>query len=221
MTDVTVVSTGYNVPHKAACLGSVAHQVGVHVEHRWVDASSQAPALTCSENLRRLIADLPADRIVAWVDLDDWLLVPHALARAAREHEAGAWATYGSFVYAEGQQIQITPYDERQWPDLRSDPWAATHVKTFRAGLFNAIKDEDLKLYGEQWLRRAVDVAVMLPILEMAGFRRTAFIPDPLYCYHFGVSTEHVVSEDELALERESVRYVRGRRPYRRLEKLP
>jgi hypothetical protein len=216
---VTVVSTGFNVEHKAVCLSSVKKQKapGLEVEHRWVDAAMQLNPKTCAENLRALIRNLPADRVVAWLDLDDWMANPNALARAVLEHQKGAWVTYGSFMHADGQVVRIQPYEKEGWNELRSAPWAASHLKTFRAGLFNRIADDDLEMYGEEWLERAVDLAIMYPLLEMAGPDRTVFIEDILYVYNYSSSTDANASPEVLAKQRECVRHVRGKKPYKRI----
>jgi hypothetical protein len=96
---VTVVSTGFRPSTRQKCVDSVASQVGVSHEHVVIDAALQDPPKEHFENLIEAIAALPDDRIVACVDLDDWLPDEHALAKVAAMHADGALVTYGQFEF--------------------------------------------------------------------------------------------------------------------------
>ena len=213
---ITVISSGLS-RLGARCLESVNGQVGVVVDHRVVSVDQQVPRLTKIENLRACIADLPADRIVALVDLDDWLTDERALSLVAELHQAGAWVTYGSFTYADGRPGFAGAYAPGE--SVRTSRWRATHLKTFRAGLFRAIDSDDLCFRGT-WIDRADDVAFMLPMLEMAGHERAVYIDRPLYCYDLSTSFEFSASEDERRHEKEIHAYVRSLPPYARLDAL-
>ncbi len=213
---VHVVSTGLRC-NRRPCLESVAKQVGALVEHHWVDAGDQDPPKTCTENLVDLISPLPPESIVVWLDLDDRLVRPDALQIVQQRHDAGFWVTYGSFVHKDGRPGFAAPYGEGE--SVRTSPWRATHLKSFRAGLFHRIKPEHLKHEGE-WLHRAVDMALMFPILEMAGYDRCAFIPDVLAEYNLGASFEFNATRDEIAIEKSRDNYVRGLPSYERVESL-
>jgi hypothetical protein len=215
---ITVVSTGFNSPTGHLCKASVAAQKGVESEHLFVDAAEQHPPLSATENLRALVAGCPPDRVVAWLDLDDWLAHPLALSRVEKEHNEGAWATWGSYAELDGTR------GEASQPTLdhayRKSPWIFSHLKTFRAGLLQRIQDDDLKLDGE-WLTRSVDVAVMLPILEQAGRTRARFIEDILVIYNFTSSFEaNAKHRSEVDEERNIAERIRQKRRYARLAEL-
>jgi hypothetical protein len=203
----TVVSTGIADP--ARCVASVQSQIGVEVEHVCL-----GPPKSHFENLLGAISDLHGDRIVASLDLDDWLIGPRALATVAKYYEDGAMCTYGSFVYADGRPGHAAAYAPDA--DVRKANWLGTHLKTFRAHLFQSIRHEDLKDDSGEWLVHARDLALMFPILEMCGLGRSAFVPEPVYVYNFGTSTEFTGDEKTLRDEREAVKLVRGRKPYDR-----
>lgn len=216
---IVVVSTGFNVRHKL-CEGSVRSQIGLpcEVEHRFVDAAEQTPSRSCAENLVRMISDLPDDTIVPWIDYDDWLAHPSALATAIEYHLRGAWVTYGSFRFAgDPRCVPLGTYG-RDW-NVRGEDWRASHLKTFRAGLFNRIRKDDL-FYRGDWITRAVDQAIMLAVLEMAGPERTVSISEALLEYNYEASFEANASDEELRFEQECVRHVRTRPRYPRLEAL-
>lgn len=151
------------------------------------------------------IAPLPDDTIVVSLDGDDYLL-PNALERVQREHDAGALVTYGSFLYSDGRKP--TWVHELRGP-VREVPWVTTHLKTFRAGLFKRIRHADLKTAGGQWLEHARDMALMFPLVEMAG-DRARFIPEPLMIYNYANSCEHRLGAPWVAAEQEEERRLRA-----------
>lgn len=211
----TVISTGApDTPPDALrkCRESVARQFrppgGVDFEH--VVLTNEQPHFA---NLTETIARLPDDRVVACLDADDHLGPPNALTTVARYFAAGAWVTYGSFVFADGRHGNpSTAYGPEERP--RAAPWKATHLKCFKAGLFKKIKPEHLKGPDGEWLPHARDLALMFPLLEMAGPRRVAHVAEVIYVYNWGNSTEFRGPEAVRAAERECVRYVRGLPPY-------
>jgi hypothetical protein len=218
MRRVTVVSTGFNAPTKRLCIASVAAQKDVEVEHIYVEAGKQSPPLTVTENVLAAVRDLPKDRIVAWLDGDDWLAHDRALERVVAEHEAGAWVTWGSYMHVDGVRGPAAqPTLDHAY---RKSPWIYSHLKTFRAGLLQRVQDDDLKLDGE-WVSLAVDVAFMLPILEQAGRTRARFIENVLVVYNFAHSYEANVSRrEEIEHERNVADRIRAKRKYARLEAL-
>lgn len=216
MTDVVVVSTGMNCDSRSRCIDSVKRQRFVSVQHLIVDAEKDEPPRTKIENLRASIARLPAEQVVCVVDLDDWLEPDYALVKVVEAHREGAWATYGSFRYADGRRGWAA-----QVYDPRGGPWSATHLKSFRAGLFQAVKDEDLRGPTEcgGWIDRADDLAYMIPILEMAG-DRTKFISEMLYVYDFAQSFEFNAKPEARQHELNCAAWVRSRPRYERLTTL-
>lgn len=208
---ITVVSTGWAAPTKGRCLASVASQVDVACDHVYVEASEQpAPAPAALENMTRVIAQLPEDRIVALLDGDDWLAHPRALATIQEAYEANPelLATYGSYIYSDGRPGHCASYGTRP---PRSAPFTASHLKTFRASLLHRVDPGDLMLPHAQ------DMAIMLPLLEMAGPERSRFIAEILYVYHARSSFAFDATFAALAQERACVDALLRRPRYARL----
>lgn len=131
----------------------------------------------------RYVGMLPPDEVVIWLDGDDWLMPWACEVVNATYSRHNPWLTYGQFVWSDGRPgfaYQSIAIEGKPWKPRRL-PWFATHLKTFRAGLFQQIKREDL-MNGGDWLE-PTDMAVMFPMLEMAGFRRSLFIPNILMTY--------------------------------------
>lgn len=214
----TVISTGFAVPADARrkCIESVRSQfrppLGPAYDHVYIDAAEQDPPKSHFENLIEVIGKLPDDRIVACLDGDDWLGPPSALVTVARYFAAGAWVSYGSFQFADGRRgVPSEPYLPGE--NIRKVPWKATHLKAFKAGLFRRIKHEDFKMNGE-WLPHARDLALMFPLLELAGPARTAHVRECIYIYNWANSTEFKGNAETRKAEAECVKYVRGLPPY-------
>ena len=196
---ITVVSTAYAAPTEHICRASVRSQ-NEPAEHVYIDASKQPVAMPATWNLFHAINALPPDRIVVWLDGDDWL-APDALWRVDEMYSAlDPLLTYGQYIHTDGRPGHCGPYD---WTKpVREQPWLASHLKTFRAGLFHHLTPEDLQIDGE-WIALAVDMAVMLPMLELAGPSRVHFNPRPLMVYNRASSFEaHATRSD---LEREAM----------------
>jgi hypothetical protein len=159
------------------------------------------------------IEPLPDGTIVVSLDGDDYLL-PNALERVHREHAAGALVTYGSFLYSDGRKP--TWVHELRGP-VRDVPWVTTHLKTFRAGLFKRIRHADLKSADGRWLEHARDMALMFPLVEMAG-DRARYIPEPLMIYNYANSCEHRLGAPWVAAEQEEERRLRALPRYERID---
>lgn len=225
---LVVVSTSFAPPADARrrCLESVAAQrrEGFSVEHVYLDAAEQNPARGHFENLRSVIAPVSPDTVIVSLDGDDWLGPPDALARVARAHAEGAWVTWGSFVYADGRPGFAAGLPVYAWSEempnairpgqLRYLPWVTTHLKTYRAGLFQRIDPAHLRVSHGR------DLAVMFPCLEMAGPEHSRFIADPLCVYNLENSTLFNGSPAEVAEERAQVDHVRRLPPYARIDAL-
>lgn len=211
---IHVVSTGFASPAKTRCLASVRSQSCV-VIHHYVEASDQDPPKSALQNRAEIVRDLRANDVVVELDGDDWFAHDGVLATVAALYEnPELWVTYGSFRYADGRPGFAAPYETT---DYRHEPWKATHLKTYRAGLFHRIKAVDLRTPEGDWMTRAIDQAVMLPLLEMAGPQHARFVPWVLYVYNFATSVEFTTRADITAQERAAAIEVRSRTPYSRL----
>lgn len=124
----------------------------------------------------------PTD-IVVIVDGDDQL-DPYALSVIEDAYNRGAWMTYGNFKTSSGRTSWMPPYPYRviKANDFRAYPWSVSHPKTFRKALFDKINVEDFQHEGE-WFKTAGDVALMMPMLEMAA-ERAVYLPAPIYVWN-------------------------------------
>lgn len=232
--DFLVISTGRNCGVAARrCAQSVRMQeVDADIYHIYIDAKSDddtykqakdggavlvsrdAPMLA---NLRWAVDKLALKHtIIVSLDGDDWL-EPDALTRVALEYQqTNCQMTYGQFRFPNGAAGWASKYSDEvvKYQLYRSDRWRATHLKTYRADLFKRVNVEELfSKHTGQYFELATDLAVMFPMLEMAG-HRARFIPDELYVYNYNHSWQKKATPEDFVREAEVVREIRHRTPY-------
>lgn len=138
-----------------------------------------------------LTAHRDPDTIIALVDGDDWLTEDGALTALNDFYNLhDCWVAYGQFRYAsDGTRGFCEPFAAPRDIAVQRSHWRVSHLKSFRAGLFHRIADQDpeylcLKDEHERWLTSAADAAVMYPLVEMAGFDRVRYNDRCLYVYN-------------------------------------
>jgi hypothetical protein len=211
---IVVIGTTGNPPPGAAerWHASVFSQEEVNLGWYYLDLPERpASGFPHFPALIEYIGKLRDETIIVSLDGDDWLL-PGALARVQRAYDAGAQVTYGSFEYSDGRKGFAAPVVGPP----RDAPWTATHLKTFRAGLFKKIQHEHLQTPDGKWLENARDQAMMFPLLEMAG-DRAVYIPDVLCVYNSANSEEHRKGAPFITAERAASAYLRELPRYTRI----
>ena len=210
MSKFAVISIGLNATEAQVkrCMASVLCQRDVEVRHVIVDVTPQIPRLAACENLYNAVKGLDKETIVACVDLDDYLHNPLALKRVQDEYDNGAWMTHGSFSDFEC----VGAYGPGE--DFRTSRWRLSHLKTFKAGLFQKIPLEYLKLPDGSWDNKANDRFFMPAMAELAGHERIHFIPDILYVYDRWCSAWNADTETEQM----SLRWSQQMKPLTKIE---
>ena len=123
------------------------------------------------------------DAVLAVLDGDDWLR-PDALSIVAKAYQKhpDTLLTYGSYVkVSKGARTKTSkPYPHGA--NVRTHKWHGSHLKTFKVKLWNRLPLDCLKHQGA-WLPAASDLAIMLPMMELAGLERCRHIRDTIYYY--------------------------------------
>lgn len=135
-------------------------------------------------NIYKAIHSCDDTDIVIIVDGDDWLAHNEVLSYLNTVYQNDEiWITYGEFKQASGRnKPSQAPFNPTQ-QYIRKDLPNATHLKTFYAGLFKLIASQDL-IYKNQFFPITYDIAIMLPMLEMAGETHFKCISEVLYVYN-------------------------------------
>jgi glycosyltransferase involved in cell wall biosynthesis len=155
--------------------------------------------------------------ILITVDADDWLLDDNALDIIVRYYRAfpNLLLTHGSWVPFPFAPCNTNnaPYDKMHFEtNIRKYDWRASHLRTFKYILWKNIKDKDLKDQNGNYFQSAWDLALMWPMLEMAGYERVKFVPELLYVYNM----ENPASDTRLRIHQQMYysNYIAAKKPY-------
>jgi len=154
------------------------------------------------------------NEVLIEVDGDDWL--PHSNV-FKKMHEVysneNVWITNGSFKYSNGSPGFSTK--QNITPTLRQDRMTCSHLRTWRAFLWRAIKEEDLKDEDGNYWQWSGDLCFMFPMLEMATDEHYEFITDNLYTYN----AENPINEHKvnITMVNDHATRIRQKPPYQKL----
>lgn len=162
----------------------------------------------CSQHTGSAIASLSRgirqysvnpDDIIVCLDGDDYLHDDHVLSYLDGIYHPDVWLTYGQNKSISGKHDRIsmplTAVRTWKWEELRTISlhtneyrqyglWHTSHLRTFRKGLFDRVRDEDLRYEDGEYFRTCCDVCVMYPMIEMAGDRHIFYVDKILYVYN-------------------------------------
>lgn len=120
------------------------------------------------------------DDIVCRIDADDWLTDTDALSILNSCYEqTGADALWTAHRWGFSNKNISGPLPEGA--DPYKHPWVSSHLKTFRKRLINDVNDINFRGEDGNYIRRAGDQAIYLPVLHNAKCR--GFIPMVMYHY--------------------------------------
>ena len=112
--------------------------------------------------------------------------------------------TYGSHISSKGVQGKKYPRLIREFNLFRKYFWYASHLRSFRHDLWLALNPQDLLNKNQEYYSVAWDLAIMLPMLEMAG-KRQEFISEVLYAYNDNnpISDHRIRRKEQILAARE------------------
>lgn len=146
---------------------------------------------TALENIHDAIVNhCDPDDIVVLVDGDDWLPNKNVLSYINDFYNQNdCWIMYGQANWTDGRRGFASEYSAEEFKNIRKTPFRVSHLRTFRAGLYQKIKEQDsdfscMKDSSGGFYKMTYDVAIMFPILEMAGVEKVAFNDTILYIYN-------------------------------------
>jgi glycosyltransferase involved in cell wall biosynthesis len=161
------------------------------------------------------------DDIIVVVDGDDALQGNKSLSYLNDFYnEHGCMVTYGQSVWTDGRKGFARPYTESEFLNLRTSPFIASHLRTFKYTCFKEISNQDsefncFKDKNGDYLKAAPDVAIMFPVMEIAGFERVKYIDKILHLYNFhNPLSEHIVHQ-QLQWDCHSI--VSNKKPFKKI----
>lgn len=155
-------------------------------------------------NVLRAVQTCSDEEIVVIVNGEDWLAHEWVLQRLnAYYADPDLWITYGQYRDFPTYQLGICHEETR----FRSQPFAASHLKSFYAGLFKKVKEADF-LCGGKFLPACSEMAYMIPMLEMAK-DHFAFIPEILY-----ITNRQLAVKEDREMQMRCEKFIRALDPY-------
>lgn len=152
----------------------------------WRASSRATPLPNIHNAIMQWVTD-PEDIIVI-VDGDDWLSTKNALTIVNDFYnENDCWLMYGSSQFNDGKKFHSSPYRESDFEsDYRSANFRISPLRTFRAGLYHSIAQQDpefkcMKDKKGNWFSMCYSMAVFYPLMEMAGFDKVKHNPKIIY----------------------------------------
>jgi glycosyltransferase involved in cell wall biosynthesis len=148
------------------------------------------------------------------VDGDDWLPDTGVFNRIWELYQdKDVWIANGSFAYSNG----ANGFSKKQedFENLRTGVFTASHIRTWRAFLWRAIKEEDLKDENGDYWQWSGDVCFMFPMLEMATKKHYRFMTDINYLYN----AENPINEHKvnMTMVTDHATRIRQKKPYKKL----
>lgn len=155
--------------------------------------------------------------VLVTLDADDWFAGPNTLSIVDRYYRNnpellvthGSWISYPNPFVTNNNE----PYTSAEWEKgVRKVAWHASQLRTFKYKVWKHVKDEDLRDSNGLYIQVAGDVAIMFPVMEMAGQHRVQFISELIYVYNQETPYNgHKLKSDK---QTQSAEYTRNRTPY-------
>lgn len=182
-----------------------------------------ARRLGALENIYRAIVESGLEYddndVICFLDGDDYLLTPNALETVAQiyRQKPHCLLTYGQYVTSSGEVGTAKPYTWREFPSIRQKSFRLRHFRTFRYKLYKEFlrQDPNVEAYRDrdgQFFASAYDVAIMLPLAEIAGYPNVCFNEKPIYFYRLHALNDHVVDRN---LQQRCDEEARAKRPFK------
>ena len=171
------------------CSTDSSHEVGSEICSNYKNFyiwknTRRLGALNNISNLLSLKVKDPSNTIDILLDGDDYLYSGDVLNIINEKYlNTNCLITYGSHLSSEGVQGKKYPWLVRKLNLYRKYFWYASHLRTFRHDLWLSVNPNDLKNRNGQYFSVAWDLAIMFPMLEMAG-NRQEFLKELLYVYN-------------------------------------
>lgn len=155
---------------------------------------------TALQNIHEsIIASQPADEdVICLLDGDDFLFRKNSLSIVNDLYDSNTLLTYGQYIWPNGMIGHCIPYTKESFSRLRNGGYWASHLRTFKFKLYKEIlnQDPDLNCFKDSsgnFFKTCYDIAIMTPLMEMAGFDRIKFNPHPIYYYRIHETNDHAV----------------------------
>ncbi|WP_288882425.1 glycosyltransferase family A protein [Pedobacter panaciterrae] len=119
--------------------------------------------------------------------------------------------TYGGMRIFNGLAKYGSRYSKEEFSDLRNQPWKILHMRTFKYKLFKELLIQDpllqsLKDSNGNLFKMPYDMALLFPLIELAGFFGVRYTDTILYDYRLHENNDHNVNRELQELGEREIR---------------
>lgn len=192
------------------CSGDSSYEIASSIckENKNLKISRNSRRIGALNNIHNLLNTKikdPTKTVDLLIDGDDYLYSGDVLNILKDKYtKTNCLITYGSHISSKGVQGKRYPRFIREFNLYRKYFWYASHLRTFRHDLWLALNPKDLLNKNQEYFSVAWDLAIMLPMLEMAG-KRQEFISEVLYAYNDSnpISDHKIKRKEQISAARE------------------
>lgn len=166
-------------------------------------------------------SNLNDEDIICILDGDDFLLRNDAIdiVDSIYNKNTNTLLTYGQYMWPNGSIGHCSAYTTDQFLNLRNGGYIASHLRTFKYKLYKQIEiqDPDLSCYIDKdnnFYQTCYDIAIMTPLMEMAGLDNIKFNPIPIYHYRLHPNNDHYLYA---SLQKNTEKEIFGKKPFNRI----
>jgi glycosyltransferase involved in cell wall biosynthesis len=163
-------------------------------------------------NVLEALKHCQEDDIVCRFDLDDYLIDTQALEiidmqyRGDKDLEA-LWTAHRWFDKNGTTNRNISaPLADNV--DVYKHPWVSSHLKTFRKRVIDNVNDANFRGPDGEYIRRAGDQAIFLPVLHKA--KKKGYLPMAMYAYRCDMNPQ-TFQTDDAKFQKSEAEFLRAR----------
>lgn len=166
------------------------------------------------------------DEICVLLDGDDRVADPYVLSYINKMYRnPDIWITYGGYSSSDGKRKDWgdwpQKYKQKEGGLRESGTWYGSSIRTFYSKLYKKINMDDLLDENYDWFEAATEVAIMIPMLEMAGEKHSYYVKDGRVLYLYTIHPNQQYSPERVKLQRKNADFIfRKKIPYSQIESL-
>lgn len=163
-------------------------------------------------NVLKAMKHIGSEDVVCRFDLDDYLCDLNALEIMANAYTQvpdleAAWSNHRWFDSNGITNRNISgPMPNDADPYLTN--WTASHLKTWRKSVSDKVSDANYRGKDGEYIRRAGDQCIYLPVLKLA--KRRVHVPVAMYAYRCDMS-HATFQTDDAKFQKEEAEFLRAR----------